>query len=41
MDSIFNFIFDRVHRTNGIFIACGEIPLGLRPFYPVDPVNPV
>jgi hypothetical protein len=24
-----------------IFFACGEIPLGRRPFYPDDPVNPV
>jgi hypothetical protein len=33
--------FDRIYWINGIFFACGEIFLGLRPFYPDDPVNPV
>jgi len=33
--------FDRIYRINGILFACGEIPLGRRPYYPDDPVNPV
>jgi hypothetical protein len=32
------FFFDRIYWINGIFFACGEIPLGRRPFYPVNPV---
>jgi hypothetical protein len=32
---------DRIYRIKGIFFACGEIPLGRRPLYPDDPVNPV
>jgi hypothetical protein len=33
--------FDRIYRINGILFACGEIPLGRRPYYPDDPVDPV
>jgi len=32
---------DRIYRIKRIFFACGVIPQGRRPFYPVDPVNPV
>jgi hypothetical protein len=32
---------DRIYRINGILFACGEIPLGRRPCYPDDPVDPV
>ena len=41
MDSIVNFFLDRINGIKGIFFAYGEIPLGRRPFYPDDPVNPV
>jgi hypothetical protein len=34
-------VFDRIYRINGIFFAYGEIPLGRRPLFPDDPVNPV
>jgi len=33
--------FDRIYRINGVLYACGDLPLGRRPFYPDDPVNPV
>jgi len=36
-----SFFLDRIYRINEIFFARGEIPIGRRPFYPVDPVNPV
>jgi hypothetical protein len=32
---------DRIYRINGIFFACGEMPLGQRSFYLNNPVNPV
>jgi hypothetical protein len=41
MDSILIFLLDRIYRIIGILFACGEIPLGRRPYYPDDPVNPV
>jgi hypothetical protein len=35
------FLLDKIYRINGIIIACGGIPLGQRPFYPDNPVDPV
>ena len=35
------FLLDKIYRINGIIIACGGIPLGRRPFYPDNPVDPV
>jgi len=33
--------FDRIYRIKEIFFAYGDIPIGRRPFYPDNPVNPV
>jgi hypothetical protein len=37
----YSFDLDRINRIVRNFFACGGGPLGRRPHYPNDPVNPV
>jgi hypothetical protein len=41
MDPIYYFFLDRIYRIDEIFFACGDRPIGQRPLYPEDPVDPV